>query len=168
PYNITGPTQQSYSYAPYAQPFYDPSSTRQFVPWGGPPAFDPDGNGMGTRDGLIQAGNDSFGLPYFLGVGEGVTIFEGVTANTGAYSLAVQVATIGGGGHVTVTTFTAGAHLNSPALLGNATAPLVTPDANGDGGATMIVPMPGGATEALAQIVDYGPGGGPLNGGGTA
>jgi hypothetical protein len=31
----------------------------------------------------------------------------------------------------------------------------------------MNVALPGGATEAMVQIVDYGPGGGPLSGGGT-
>jgi len=51
-------------------------------------------------------------------------------------------------------------------LLGPATAPLVTPDLN-DGGASMNVTMPASATEAVVQIVDYGPGGGPLSGGGT-
>jgi|GEM_PF-272995 len=167
PYNTTAETQQSYSYAPYAQPLYDSGATPQFVPWGGPPAFDPDGNGMGTRDGLIQAGFDSFGLPYFLGVGEGVTVFEGVTANAGAFGLAVQIATVGSGGSKHVITINANASLGSPAqLLGNATAPFVTPDVN-DGGATMNIALPGGATEALVQIVDYGPGGGPLNGGGS-
>ena len=169
PYNTTATTQQSYSYAPYAQPLYDSSANRIFVPWGGPPSFDPDGNGMGTRDGLIQAGNDGYYANvccnYFLGVGEGVTVFEGVAANAGAYKLDVQIATIGSGGGVHVTTLSASSQLGSGAfLLGNATAPLVTPDLN-DGGAAMTVTMPVGATEALVQIVDYGPGGGPLNGG---
>jgi len=167
PYNTTAVTQQSYSYAPYAQPLYDSGATPLFVPWGGPPSFDPDGNGMGTRDGLIQAGFDSFGLPYFLGVGEGITVFEGVTANVGAYKLSIQIATIGSGGGVHVITLSANAQLGTSALvLGNATAPFVTPDAN-DGGASMTVSMPGGATEALVQIIDYGPAGGPLSGGGT-
>jgi hypothetical protein len=173
PYNTTADTQQSYSYAPYQQPLYDAGATPLFVPWGGPPAFDPDGNGMGTRDGLIQAGNDGFWSAngvccnYFLGVGEGVTVFEGVAASAGAYKLALQIATIGSGGGVHITTITANAQLGSAAfLLGPATAPLVTPDLN-DGGASMNVTMPGSATEAVVQIVDYGPGGGPLSGGGT-
>jgi hypothetical protein len=172
PYNTTATTQQSYSYAPYAQPLYDSGATPLFVPWGGPPAFDPDGNGMGTRDGLIQAGNDGFWpngvcCNYFLGVGEGITVFEGVTANAGAYQLALQIATIGSGGGFHVTTLTANAQLGSAAfMLGAATAPFVTPDVN-DGGASMNVTMPASATEAVVQIVDYGPGGGPLVGGGT-
>jgi hypothetical protein len=173
PYNTTATTQQSYSYAPYAQPLYDSGATPLFVPWGGPPAFDPDGNGMGTRDGLIQAGNDNFWANgvccnYFLGVGEGITVFERVTASAGAYKLALQIATIGSGGGVHVTTISANALLGSAAfLLGPATAPLVTPDLN-DGGAAMTVTMPASATEAVVQIVDYGPGGGPIAGGGTA
>ena len=157
PYNTTAVTQQSYSYAPYAQPLYDSGATPLFVPWGGPPAFDPDGNGMGTRDGLIQAGNDGFWSAngvccnYFLGVGEGITVFEGVTANAGAYKLALQIATIGSGGGVHVTTITANAQLGSAGfMLGPATAPLVTPDLN-DGGAAMNVTMPASATEAVVQ-----------------
>jgi hypothetical protein len=85
-YNTVASTGQSYSYAPYAQPMYETAGHFQFVDWGGPPAFDPDGNGMGTRDGLIVTGVDSFGDPYFLGVGEGISIFEGATPNTGTYS----------------------------------------------------------------------------------
>jgi hypothetical protein len=176
PYNVVANTAQSYSYQPYPQPLYDPGTTHfLFVPWGGPPAFDPDGNGMGTRDGLIILGTDSFtgycvpnGCPYFLGVGEGITVFEGVTPQIGAYSLATQIGVIGSNGSKTIGTITAHAQLNSLAVLPALSAPLVTPDANGDGGATFNAVVPAGVTEALVQIVDYGPGGGPLNGGGTA
>jgi hypothetical protein len=41
------------------------------------------------------------------------------------------------------------------------TAPVLTPDANGDGGATFTTSLPAGVTEAYVQIVDYGPNGGP-------
>ncbi|HXW51460.1 MAG TPA: hypothetical protein VEJ41_05665 [Candidatus Acidoferrales bacterium] len=176
PYNIVANTAQSYSYQPYPQPMYDSGATHPlFVPWGGPPAFDPDGNGMGTRDGLIILGNDSFtgycvpnGCPYFLGVGEGVTFFEGVTPGTGTYMLAVQVGVIGNNGTKTISTISSSAQLSSLTILPTLSAPLVTPDADGDGGASFNATVPAGVTEALVQIVDYGPGGGPLNGGGTA
>jgi len=173
PYNIVANTAQSYSYQPYPVPLYDPGTTHpQFVPWGGPPAFDPDGNGMGTRDGLIILGTDSFcppnGCPYFLGVGEGVTFFEGVTPAVGTYTLAVQVAVIGNNGSKQVSTISASAQLNALTVLPTLTAPVVTPDVSGDGGATFNAALPAGVSEALVQIVDYGPGAGPLNGGGTA
>jgi hypothetical protein len=176
PYNIVANTAQSYSYQPYPQPMYDNGQTHPlFIPWGGPPAFDPDSNGMGTRDGLIILGYDSFtgycspnGCPYFLGVGEGVTFYEGVTPTTGAYQMAVQVGVIGNNGQKQISTLTANAQLSSSALLPTLTAPLVTPDPNGDGGATFSATLPAGVTEALVQIVDYGPGSGPLEGGTTA
>jgi hypothetical protein len=164
PYNVEAETSNAYSYQPFGQPFYDVSGHQQLIPWGGPPAFDPDGDGMGTRDGLVQIGNDSFGDAYFLGVGEGITSFVGVTPSAGTYSLAVQIGIAGSGGP-TFKTISTTAALNSLALLGTASAPLVTPDANGDGGATVAVTLPAGATEAEVQIVDWGPGGGPNNGG---
>jgi hypothetical protein len=169
PYNSVGSTGQSYSYVPYAQPIYDSGAAAPtFVPWGGPPAFDPDKNGMGTRDGLVPLGVDSFNLPYFLGVGEGLTAFEGVTPESGAYTLTAQIATIGNGGSVTVSKLTASASMNPSLTLPTVSAPFVTPDANGDGGASMNVTLPAGATEGYIQIVDYGPLAGPNNGGGTA
>ncbi len=172
PYNVVANTAQSYSYQPYPQPMYDNGTVHpQFVPWGGPPAFDPDGNGMGTRDGLIILGADSFtygwcsikpGCPYFLGVGEGITVFEGVSPATGSYSLAVQVGIIGANGSKQISTLKANAQLNSLTVLPTLTAPLVTPDANGDGGASFSAVLPAGVTEALVQIVDYGPAAGPI------
>lgn len=164
PYNVEAETSLSYSYQPYAQPFYDSSGHFPLIPWGGPPAFDPDHNGMGTRDGLVPLGSDSFGLNYFLGVGEGVTAFENVTPSTGSYTLAVQIGEAGPNGP-TYKTISASASLVSTAPLGTAVAPVVTPDANGDGGASLNVTLPAGATEALVQVVDWGPGGGPNNGG---
>ena len=169
PYNTVASTGQSYSYQPYAQPMYEQTGHAQFVPWGGPPAFDPDGDGMGTRDGLIVTDHDSFGDPYFLGVGEGVTVFEGVTASTGSYTLQAQIAVAGPNGPQ-ILNKTATANLASTAMLPTITAPIVTPDSNGDGGASVAVTpsnFPGSPlTEALVQVVDWGPGGGPGNGGG--
>ncbi len=166
PYNTVAATGQSYSYQPFPNPLYEQAGHLQFVDWGGPPAFDPDGDGMGTRDGLIVTDTDSFGDPYFLGVGEGVSIFEGVAPNTGTYTMSVQIAVAGPNGPQ-ITTKTASANLTSLALLPNVTAPQVTPDGNGDGGASVNVTgstFPGApVTEALVQIIDYGPGAGPNN-----
>lgn len=179
PYNVVANTAQSYSYQPYPQPIYDSGQTHQlFVPWGGPPAFDPDHNGMGTRDGLIILGADSFtygwcsiapGCPYFLGVGEGITFFEGVAPHTGRYSLAVQVGIIGSNGSKQLSTISTNAQLSSLTILPTLSAPQVTPDASGDGGATFSATLPAGVSEALVQIVDYGPGAGPIEfaGGGS-
>ena len=163
PYNIVSATDQSYSYQPYPQPMYENAGHGQFVPWGGPPAFDPDGNGMGTRDGLIVTDTDSFGNPYFLGVGEGITIFEGTTPSTGTYSLNATIAIASPNGPQLLTK-TATANLRSLALLPNIAAPVVTPD--GNGGATFSIDassFPPGVTEALVQVIDYGPGAGPNN-----
>jgi hypothetical protein len=162
PYNHQGFTGQSWSYQPYAQPFYPSSTHVPFIPWGGPPAFDPDGTGLGERDGLaINAGLDSFGNPYFLGVAEGITVFDGVTPSAGTYTLTVAVATAGNGGAISTSTLNKSATLHSLALLPTITAPLVTPNANGDGGASFTTSLPAGVTEAYVQIVDYGPNGGP-------
>ncbi|HLI96769.1 MAG TPA: hypothetical protein VKT72_11880 [Candidatus Baltobacteraceae bacterium] len=166
PSNAVAETGQGYSYQPYAQPFYsagDATTTYQFIPWGGPPAFDPDGNGMGERDGLSINGVDSFGDPYFLGVGEGITAFDGVTPSSGAYKLSVAISTIGNGGAVSTSTIAKTAQLNASVVLPTLTAPVFTPD--GKGGGSFTVSLPAGVTEAYVQIVDFGPGGGPNDGG---
>jgi hypothetical protein len=165
PYDTVASTGQSDSYSPYAQPLYDVNgSLPLFVPWGGPPAFDPDGNGMGTRDGLVVLGVDSFGIPYELGVPEGITAWSGIVPRTGQYALTVQIGVIGSNGSQTIITRAQTATLHSLAMLPTLTAPVVTLDPNGDGGATFAVALPPGVPQALVQIVDYGPGGGPTKG----
>ena len=166
PYDHAAPTGQAYSYQPYAQPFYDSTGAPHlsFVPWGGPPAFDPNGTHLGERDGVGSInGVDSFGAPYFLGVAEGITVFDNVAVKAGAYALNVAIATVGNGGAVSTTNVSKSATLSSLALLPTITTPVVTPDANGDGGATFTTTLPPGITEAYVQIVDYGPLGGPNN-----
>ena len=162
PYNHQGSTGQSWSYQPYAQPFYS-SGHVPLIPWGGPPAFDPDGTGLGERDGVgsINPGLDNFGDPYFLGVGEGITVFDGIHPSAGTYTLTVAIATIGNGGSVTTSSVKKSATLGSLAMLPTVNAPQLTPDANGDGGATFTATLPAGVTDAYVQIVDYGPNGGP-------
>lgn len=166
PYNVVAASGQGYSYQPYAQPFYgaqDATSTFMFIPWGGPPAFDPDGTKLGERDGAGSInGVDSFGDPYFLGVAEGITIFDNVAPRTGSYTLDVAISTVGNGGAVTTSIVSKTAQLTSLTPLPALTAPLLTFD--GNGGASFSASLPSGVTEAYVQIVDYGPGGGPNNG----
>jgi hypothetical protein len=151
PFNFTAVDTQSngtpYTYVPYVQPLFDPaygSDLNSFTPWGGPPAYDPDKDGLGVRDGNpIPSGVD--------GVSLGLDVFEGVAPATGTYNLAVTVAKNGGG----VNTSTASATLGSPALL-----PAITPATialDGTGGGTVTVALPAGVTEALVQIEDIGP-----------
>jgi hypothetical protein len=166
PYNAVASTGQAYSYQPYPQPFYsagDATTAYQFIPWGGPPAFDPDGTGMGERDGAGAInGVDSFGDPYFLGVGEGVTVFDGLTPTGGTYTLNLAISTVGNGGSVTTSTVTKTATLNPSIVLPTITTPVFTPD--GNGGGSFTTSLPAGVTEAYVQIVDFGPGGGPNDG----
>ena len=165
PANAVAATGQGYSYQPYPQPFFnavDRVSQYQFVPWGGPPAFDPNKDGMGTRDGLFLAGVDSFGDPFFLGVGEGITAFDGVKARSGDYTLSVAISTVGTGGGVSTTTVNKTAHLDASHVLPAINAPVFTFD--GKGGGKFTLALPHGATDGYVQIVDFGPKGGPKDG----
>jgi len=151
------------SLVPWTVPFYDPLNSSSssggdpnaFVPWGGPPAFDPDHNGKGTRDGT---GWD----PSVLGVSEGLDVFEGVTPAAGTYGLAVYIPTNGSSSGTVKATAT----LRSTALLPPVQVP--TPALDGNGGATFAVTLPPGVTEAYVQIVDVGPGGSSSSSGGPA
>ena len=165
PSNAVAATGQAYSYQPYPQPLFgasDPVSSYLFVPWGGPPAFDPDKDGMGTRDGLILAGVDSLGFKYFLGIPEGVTVLDGVKVRSGAFTLAIAISTIGSGGGTSTTTVTKTAQLDAARVLPPIKAPVFT--FNGKGGGSLSMALPHGVTEAYVQIVDYGPKGGPHDG----
>lgn len=158
PFNYTAVDTQTngvpYTYIPYVQPLFDSNNgvaaggtdadANSFTPWGGPPAYDPDKDGLGVRDGNpIPSGVD--------GVSLGLDVFEGVAPATGAYTLSVTVAKNGGG----VNTSTASANIGSSALL-----PAITPATvalDGTGGGTFTVALPAGVTEALIQIEDIGP-----------
>jgi hypothetical protein len=141
------------SYVPYAQPLFDPNGPggtatdiNAFVPWGGPPAFDPDGTGLGVRDGNPVP-------PGVVGVSLGLDVFEHVTPVVGTYTLSVAVPTgVTSGG-----TKTATATLASATVLPPIVPATVVPDASGDGGAAVTLALPAGVTEAFAQIVDIGP-----------
>ena len=133
---------------PLAQPFYDQLTLAKagdpnaFIPWGGPPAFDPNKNGEGTRDGTFNSS--------VVGVNEGLNIFEGVTPHAGAYALHVVIPTNSGNTTVSATTT-----LPAAVALGTATAPAFLPD--GAGGGRFNVVLPAGVNDALLQIVDSGP-----------
>ncbi len=140
------------SYVPYTEPLFDTDpkvSPYAFVDFGGPPAFDPDGTGLGLRDGLNSLGAGVLGIP------EGITTFADVVASPGTYTLSVSVPT----GVSSYGTVTATANLGSTAVLGTITAPTLTLDGKG-GGTFPIAALPAGVTEELVQIVDFG----PLNG----
>ncbi len=139
--------------APYPAPLFDAAAdANQFVPWGGPPAFDPDGTGEGTRDGQVfPAGT--------LGVSEGLDVFL-MTPAVGPYALTVTVPTTTNG----APTFTQSANLAhlGPAAAGTggvlalmATPPAATPDTGG--GLTFAVALPPDETEGYVQITDIGP-----------
>jgi hypothetical protein len=138
------------SYIPYAQPLFDSvvraggTDPFAFTPWGGPPAYDPDGSGEGVRDGIpIPDG--------VAGVSLGLDIFAGVTPVAGTYTLSVLVPT----GTTGTGTKTGTATLQSLALLPAVVPATVTPD--GTGGASVVLTLPPAVTEALVQIVDVGP-----------
>ncbi len=128
-----------YSYNPYYQPFYAGTGPAAFLAIGGPPAFDPNGDGAGTQDG-------SFNTPI-LGVSLGLSVFEGVTPVAGTYNLSVTPAT---GGAAAVQA--APAHLTGGALLPAAAAPVVT--FAGDGSASVSYTLPAGVVGAYVQVLD--------------
>ena len=153
-YTSTGTSTNTFgtpaSFVPYAVPAYDAlagtsaGDPNAFVPWGGPPAFDPNHNGKGVRDGSALAST-------ILGVSEGLDVFAGVAPRSGAYTLNVSVPTSSSSNG----TVTATANLTSTALLPAATPPIPTLD--GLGGGTFAVTLPAGVTEAYVQITDLGP-----------
>lgn len=126
---------------PYTQPLYDQADANAFVPLGGPPAFDPNGNGEGTRDGTFD--------PSVLGIFEGLNVFAGVTPKTGAYALSVVIPTNAGN-----TTISASANMSALTTLPTVTAPTFVPD--GKGGGSFAVTLPGAVSDALLSVTDNG------------
>jgi len=152
---------QAYSYVPYGIDVYGITGIG-VVPWGGPPAFDPNADGMGLRDGLSNLGNGVVGVP------EGFTSFEGVTPVAGTYTMSLSVSTGFSGSTPTFGTVTGTAALGSVAGLPTLASPAFTPD--GNGGGTVVLPasdFAGGVTEVYIQIVDTGNGSGNSNCQGT-
>jgi len=140
------------SYKPYAEPLYDTTGST-FVPFGGPPAFDPNKDNMGLRDGLSNLGSGVLGIP------EGFTMFENVAVSAGTYTMSLVVPTGFNGPTPTSATVTATAKMASTATLPTLAAPTLTTD--GAGGGTVTLPaadFSGGITEVYVQIIDTGDG----------
>jgi hypothetical protein len=133
------------SYVPYSEPLYDTASGNAFVPFGGPPAFDPNGTGLGLRDGLQSIGTGVLGVPL------GISTFYGTNPAAGTYGLSLSIPT----GTSSYGTLTASAKLTNLVTLGGITAPDLTLDSKG-GGTFTIAALPTGATEELVEIVDQG------------
>uniref|UniRef100_E6PHE6 Lipoprotein n=1 Tax=mine drainage metagenome TaxID=410659 RepID=E6PHE6_9ZZZZ len=140
------------SYVPYEEPMYDTTGST-FEPWGGPPAFDPNKDNMGVRDGLTSLG------AFVLGIPEGFSVFENVSTAAGAYQLSLAVPTGFNGQTPTSATVTATAKLASTALLPTLSAPALTLDQKGGGTFTLpAADFSGGITEVYVQIEDTGNG----------
>lgn len=145
----------AYTNTPYVEPLYAnvlASTANVFTPYGGPPAFDPNKDGMGLRDGLSSLA--------VAGIPEGFTIFAGVTPAAGTYTLSLAVPTGFNGPTPTVANVSTTAKLTSTAQLPTLAAPAITLD--GAGGGTVTVPpadFTGGISEVYIQIVDTGNGG---------
>ena len=166
PGNETVETNQAFSYDPYDMDVYGTlfSSTAVAVnnpagpdpeaaPWGGPPAFDPNGDNMGLRDGLSSL---AFGV---VGIPEGFTSFTGITPAAGTYTMSLSVATGHNGSTPTFGKVTGTATITSTTLLPtlDPTAIAFTPD--NAGGASFTIPasyFTGGVTEVYVQVVDVG------------
>jgi hypothetical protein len=133
---------------PYQVPLYDAidagggTDPNQFIPGGGPPAFNIAGNAAAT-----QAG--------FNAISEGLDVFE-IAPTVGTYALSVLVPANSGS-----ITATATAAISTIAPLPAFVAPVPTLVAGGSAnipdGATFPVVLPAGVTEAYIQVTDYGP-----------
>jgi hypothetical protein len=153
-------TNRAFSYEPYNIDVYETvfssNSDPAAIPWGGPPSFDPNADGMGLRDGLSTLKYGVIGIP------EGFTAFTGVTPTTGNYTMNLSVPTGHNGSTPTFATVTGTAAITSTAVLPALDPTLLafTPDANG--GATYTIPasyFTGGIKEVYIQVVDLGDGG---------
>jgi hypothetical protein len=162
PYNYNNGSVPD-SVAPYTLPLYDPNTAdpNAFVPWGGPPAFDPNHDGEGVRDVVTGTASWPWAVPVgTLGVSEGIDVFQGITpSTTRPYALTVTVPgqTAGSAAATQQASFT----LKSAAMLPAITAaPTVTTGTDTTGNTTLSVTLnalPTGTTEAYVQIVDLGP-----------
>jgi len=145
------------SFYPYYAPFYGGSpytlagavnpASNAFFPQGGPPAFDPAGNGHGATG------------PNFPEAGPalGIDVFAGVKPGAGTYTLAVTVPTTGS----TIAIPAATARLTNPGLAlpfptAGGAPPAVVFDGQGDASVTNVV-VGGGVTGAYVELTDFGP-----------
>jgi hypothetical protein len=152
PYNYTNSGIPS-NITPYNVPLLsDPTvNLNTFIPWGGPPAFDANHDGQGTRDGHgYPKGGGPAGDQNTDGIPEGLDVFAHVVPVAGSYSLNVSIQANTG-----TVTQAATATMASVALL-PAVAPAV-PAVAATGGATFAVVLPAGLREAYIQVEDIGP-----------
>jgi hypothetical protein len=135
------------TFTPYKVPLYDAfeaGGSMAFRPWGGPPAFDPNHDGKGTRD--------NSGFPSGVnGVSMGLDVFANTTVTSGSITLSTVVPTSSSSNQTLSKTAT----LASTALLPAVSA--VTPNADGAGGASFAAVLPPGVTEGLIELIDIGP-----------
>lgn len=142
PANST-PTSTTNIYQPYQVPLY---GAKLFTPWGGPPAYDPAGDGKGTRDGTFA--DTTVGI---LGVSLGLDIFKGVAVAPGPYNLSLNIP-FTSGSQTVASSFALGAVTpiaGLPAITG------ITFD--GTGQATVAYTLPPGVVGAYVEIIDNGP-----------
>ncbi len=149
PSNVGSP----FSWVPYPVPVYQTTANANtIVPWGGPPAFVAASSG-GDAIGPANSGLYASGV---AGISEGIDVFQGITPTAGAYGISVSVPANTG----TVTS-KASFTLAGVVTLPVATNPTFVPDGNGGGSFTGFT-LPAGATEALVEVLDYGPANGAL------
>jgi hypothetical protein len=136
-----------YVFSPYPIPLFATTAVTQFLPYGGPPAFDDGNNGLGYRDGQHST---------LVGAITGMTAVQlpqVVTSLSGTYSLSVVVPT---GGSSTTTIGPSTSAVSAAHALPVITAPTLTLD--GKGGATVTVPaFPAGVTQEYVFVIDQGP-----------
>ena len=136
------------SLTPYRIPLYAiPGGFASITPWGGPPAYDPTGNGRGTRDGTFPVG--------VLGVALGTSVFNGVTPSVGTYTMNVQIPSTGAVGTVTATST-----LAAVTPLATIAPPSAFAGTAGGGPFTITHALPAGITGAYVTILNRGTGGG--------
>jgi hypothetical protein len=149
-----------FSFNPYQEPLYAGTGNQATItPWGGPPAYDPLGNGTGTLNAtgtsqFCESGVSLSGCTRYPGIPLGLNVFQGVTAGAGAYALAVQIPTGGTGSTTVSATDTA-----APVLLPTIAAPTVafTNDAKKGADAAISYVLPAGVVGAYVQVADFGP-----------
>ena len=159
-----------YTFAPYPLPVFA-AAAAQISPYGGPPAFDDQNNGMGFRDGQHCPSASVCAGAKLFGAITGMTAFQlPQAANTltcpappapqkSCYGLSVTM--YNGSATSTLGPATAGIPFGTVPLPPMPT-PTITLD--GKGGATVVVPpFPTGVTEEYVFIIDAGPGASATN-----
>ncbi len=136
---------------PYPVPVYDTvaSDINQFIPGGGPPAFNTAANAAGLD-------HTAGGAPDpFSGISEGFDVFGGLPPATGTYTLSVAVPANTGTVTATATaTITTGAAPVLPAVVAPVPATYTAATGVLTFGAQVF---PAGVTQEYIQVTDIGP-----------